>query len=250
MATVCAIAEPGRPEARGHAKDALTCAYHAWRYYLAGHLTSVAFRRGSRQGGMPYSFRLEEHGLKTLRTDTFGRAGVSAHVTECPAPSDYIGTTCVGSAGHAGKPKILGTTSQSSPTELSSRTSRTPIRHRIAYVSSCDVSGSAGVEKKKRPRVAIAERGHHAIYHLATARPTMPPRPLLQRDLTSLPGYGLKDRAFAYSVLRVATGITCRAAAASRLFVLQSEPHGSPIAVIPKGAGTNRRAVDLYPLRG
>jgi len=57
---------------RGHAKDGLTCVYHAWRYDLAGNLTSVAFRRGvGGKGGMPASFRIEEHGLKKLRADTF-----------------------------------------------------------------------------------------------------------------------------------------------------------------------------------
>src|SRR5204862_252222 len=53
---------------RGHAKDGLTCVYHAWRYDLTGNLTSVAFRRGvGGKGGMPDSFRLEDHGLKDPR---------------------------------------------------------------------------------------------------------------------------------------------------------------------------------------
>ena len=57
---------------RGHA-DNLTCVYHAWRYDLQGNLDSVAFRRGiAGKGGMPPSFRLEEHGLKKLRVDKFG----------------------------------------------------------------------------------------------------------------------------------------------------------------------------------
>src|SRR5690242_11093360 len=52
---------------RGRAED-LTCVYHAWRYDLEGNLKSVAFRRGvAGQGGMPESFRLDQHGLKKLR---------------------------------------------------------------------------------------------------------------------------------------------------------------------------------------
>ncbi|HUC12622.1 MAG TPA: Rieske 2Fe-2S domain-containing protein, partial [Stellaceae bacterium] len=57
---------------RGHA-DNLTCVYHAWRYDLEGNLDSVAFRRGiAGKGGMPPSFRVEDHGLKKLRVDRFG----------------------------------------------------------------------------------------------------------------------------------------------------------------------------------
>src|SRR6516165_1247787 len=57
---------------RGHAEN-LTCVYHAWRYDLEGNLDSVAFRRGiAGKGGMPASFKLEEHGLKKLRVDSFG----------------------------------------------------------------------------------------------------------------------------------------------------------------------------------
>ena len=100
---------------RGHTKDGLTCVYHAWRYDLAGNLTSVAFRRGvGGQGGMPDSFRLEDHGLKTLRTDTFAGLVFGTRSPEAPPLSDYIGNDIGGRIGRVmkGKPKILGTTSQ------------------------------------------------------------------------------------------------------------------------------------------
>ena len=53
------------------AKD-FTCAYHAWRYDLAGNLCSVAFQRGvNGKGGMGPEFRIAEHGPRKLRTTTF-----------------------------------------------------------------------------------------------------------------------------------------------------------------------------------
>ncbi|MBV8335389.1 MAG: Rieske 2Fe-2S domain-containing protein [Alphaproteobacteria bacterium] len=99
---------------RGHT-DNLTCVYHAWRYDLEGNLDSVAFRRGiAGKGGMPASFRLEEHGLQKLRVDTFGDLVFGTLSPEAPPLVSYIGNL-IGSRIHRvlhGKPKVLGTTSQ------------------------------------------------------------------------------------------------------------------------------------------
>jgi len=99
---------------RGHA-DNLTCVYHAWRYDLEGNLDSVAFRRGiAGKGGMPASFKLEEHGLNKLRVDTFGELVFGTLSAAAPPLANYIGNL-IGSRIHRvlhGKPKILGTTSQ------------------------------------------------------------------------------------------------------------------------------------------
>ncbi len=56
----------------GNARD-FTCVYHAWRYDLNGTLKSVAFRKGvNGKGGMPDSFRPEDHTTRKLRTETIG----------------------------------------------------------------------------------------------------------------------------------------------------------------------------------
>jgi anthranilate 1,2-dioxygenase large subunit len=99
---------------RGHA-EALTCVYHAWRYDLAGNLESVAFRRGVQgKGGMPPSFRLEEHGLKRLRVDSFAGLVFGTLSPQAPPLSAYIGNL-IGSRIRRvlyRRPKVLGTASQ------------------------------------------------------------------------------------------------------------------------------------------
>lgn len=53
------------------AKD-FTCVYHAWRYDLTGVPQSVAFGRGiNGRGGMPDSFRVQDHGPRRLRVTSF-----------------------------------------------------------------------------------------------------------------------------------------------------------------------------------
>src|SRR5882672_1661365 len=77
---------------RGHSDDGLTCVYHSWRYDLAGNLKSVAFRRGvGGKGGMGDGFRIEEHGLKTLRVDQFAGLVFGTLSPEMPPLSDYLG---------------------------------------------------------------------------------------------------------------------------------------------------------------
>jgi phenylpropionate dioxygenase-like ring-hydroxylating dioxygenase large terminal subunit len=99
---------------RGHA-DNLTCVYHAWRYDLEGNLDSVAFRRGiAGKGGMPASFRLEDHGLQKLAVEQFGDLVFGTLSPDAPPLGDYIGNL-IGSRIQRvlhGKPKVLGTTSQ------------------------------------------------------------------------------------------------------------------------------------------
>ena len=99
---------------QGHA-DMLTCVYHSWSYDLQGNLKSVAFRRGiAGKGGMPESFRLEDHGLRKLRTDHFAGLVFGTLVDETPPLADYIGNLIGARIGRVlkAKPKILGTTSQ------------------------------------------------------------------------------------------------------------------------------------------
>jgi anthranilate 1,2-dioxygenase large subunit len=100
---------------QGHTDDGLTCVYHSWNYDLQGNLKSVAFRRGiGGKGGMPDSFRLEEHGLKKLRTDHFAGLVFGSLSHDAPPLADYIGNLIGARIGRVmrAKPKILGTTSQ------------------------------------------------------------------------------------------------------------------------------------------
>lgn len=102
-------------KARGHSDDGLTCVYHSWRYDLAGNLTSVAFRRGvGGKGGMPESFRLEDHSLRKLRTDQFAGLVFGTLSPDTPPLAEYLGNQIASHIARVmrGKPKILGTTSQ------------------------------------------------------------------------------------------------------------------------------------------
>lgn len=79
----------------GHAKD-FTCVYHAWRYDLTGTLKSVAFARGvNGKGGMPGSFKIEEHGPRKLRVATLAGLIFGTVSSETPPLEEYLGAEVV-----------------------------------------------------------------------------------------------------------------------------------------------------------
>ena len=75
----------------GHASD-FTCVYHAWRFDLEGTLRSVAFARGvNGKGGMPESFRMEEHGPRKLRVESTCGLLFATLSADTPPLEGYIG---------------------------------------------------------------------------------------------------------------------------------------------------------------
>jgi anthranilate 1,2-dioxygenase large subunit len=80
-----------RREIRGNAKDH-TCIYHRWSYDLEGSLTGLPFRRGLKgKGGMSADFKLEEHGLKKLRVDSYAGVVFATFSADTEPLPDYLG---------------------------------------------------------------------------------------------------------------------------------------------------------------
>jgi anthranilate 1,2-dioxygenase large subunit len=215
---------------RGHTKDGLTCVYHAWRYDLTGNLTSVAFRRGvGGKGGMPESFRLEEHGLKRLRTDTFAGLVFGTLSVDAPPLSEYIGNDIGGRIGRVmrGKPKLLGTTSQILHNnwklyfENVKDTYHASLLHSFFTTFRISRLTTAG-------GVAIAESGaHHASYTYGEQRGD---------NATSDKDYRLQEPGFLDSVDEIGDGVTLQILSVFPNFVLQQISNSIALRlVLPKG---------------
>jgi anthranilate 1,2-dioxygenase large subunit len=225
---------------RGHTKDGLTCVYHAWRYDLAGNLKSVAFRRGvGGKGGMPDSFRPEEHGLKTLRTDQFAGLVFGTLSPEAPPLLDYIGNDIGGRIGRVmrGKPKILGTTSQilhnnwKLYVENVKDTYHASLLHTFFTTFRISRLTTAG-------GVAIAESGaHHASYTYGEQRGDNATSDQAYSEIHSLhDDYRLRDPRFLESVDEIGDGITLQILSVFPNFVLQQIHNSIAVRlVLPKG---------------
>jgi salicylate 5-hydroxylase large subunit len=70
----------------------LVCPYHQWNYNYDGKLLGVPFQRGVRgNGGMPENFRLEDHGLPTLKVARRGGLVFASFDNDVEPLEDYIG---------------------------------------------------------------------------------------------------------------------------------------------------------------
>ncbi len=68
------------------------CPYHQWTYDLAGRLVGVPFRRGVKgEGGMPASFRLDEHGPRRLAVATRRGVVFASFAADMEPLEDYLG---------------------------------------------------------------------------------------------------------------------------------------------------------------
>jgi anthranilate 1,2-dioxygenase large subunit len=80
----------------GKGKRDFQCVYHGWSYDLAGNLTGVAFRNGVKgKGGMPKSFRLDDHHPRKVRLATLHGLVFGTFSAEAPALEDYLGPEIV-----------------------------------------------------------------------------------------------------------------------------------------------------------
>jgi anthranilate 1,2-dioxygenase large subunit len=217
-----------------------TCVYHNWIYDLKGALTSVAFRRGvGGKGGMPASFRLEEHGLKKLRTNQFAGLVFGTLSPEVPPLAEYIGNLIGSRIGRVirGKPKILGTTSQILHNnwklyiENVKDTYHASLLHTFFTTFRITRLTTAG-------GVAIAESGaHHASYTIGGQGGDRTDSDRAYSEIHTLhEDYRLQDPRFLDTVDEIGDGITLQILSVFPNFVLQQIHNAIALRlVLPKG---------------
>ncbi len=73
------------------------CVYHAWTYDLRGDLKGVAFKDGANGvGGMPESFRMQDHSPRKLRVATTLGLVFASVSGDAPPIEEYIGADILG----------------------------------------------------------------------------------------------------------------------------------------------------------
>lgn len=98
----------------GNVKE-LMCVYHNWLYDLDGKLRSIPFAKGiNGKGGMPDSFRKEDHGLDRLRVEMISGLIFGTFSDTVEPLRDYMGPEMVANTERvAGKEfRVLGYYSQ------------------------------------------------------------------------------------------------------------------------------------------
>ena len=96
---------------RGTAR-VVVCPYHLWSYNPKGELVGVPLEEGlNGRGGMPACFEKKDHGLRTLRVETFGGLVFGTYSDATEPLQEYLGPHAVAQIQRLlvqRKPKVLG----------------------------------------------------------------------------------------------------------------------------------------------
>ncbi|HUN99681.1 MAG TPA: aromatic ring-hydroxylating dioxygenase subunit alpha [Bradyrhizobium sp.] len=103
----------------GKGKKDFSCVYHAWTYDRQGNLRGIAFKDGIKgKGGMPESFRMEEHGPRKLRIAILHGLIFGSFSEEVPPIEEYLGDEICSRIERVlggRKPVVLGRVTQALP---------------------------------------------------------------------------------------------------------------------------------------
>jgi anthranilate 1,2-dioxygenase large subunit len=103
----------------GKGKKDFSCVYHAWTYDRQGNLRGIAFKDGVKgKGGMPESFRMEEHGPRKLRIAILHGLIFGSFSEEVPPIDEYLGdeiSSRIERVLGGRKPVVLGRVTQVLP---------------------------------------------------------------------------------------------------------------------------------------
>jgi anthranilate 1,2-dioxygenase large subunit len=79
-------------DTHGKGRKDFSCVYHAWTYDTKGNLIGVAFKDGVKgKGGMPASFRMEDHNPRKLRVASVNGLVFGSFSEEVPPIEEYLG---------------------------------------------------------------------------------------------------------------------------------------------------------------
>ena len=103
----------------GKGKKDFSCVYHAWTYDRQGNLKGIAFKDGVKgKGGMPDTFRMEQHGPRKLRIAILHGLIFGSFSEEVPPIEEYLGdeiSSRIERVLGGRKPVVLGRVTQVLP---------------------------------------------------------------------------------------------------------------------------------------
>ena len=106
-------------DTHGKGRKDFSCVYHAWTYDTKGNLTGVAFKDGVKgKGGMPESFRMEDHNPRKLRVATVHGLIFGSFSEDVPPIEEYLGDEILSRIDRVlggRKPVVLGRVTQALP---------------------------------------------------------------------------------------------------------------------------------------
>ena len=211
-------------EKQGRGRKHFSCVYHAWTYDRQGNLTGVAFKDGVKgKGGMPDSFRMEDHGPRKLRIATVHGLIFGSFSEDVPPIEDYLGDEIMSRIE-----RVLG---GRTPVVLARFTQVLPNNWKL-YMENVKDSYHASIlhlffttfelnRLSQKGAIIVDESGGHHVSYSAIDREAQKDSEYARQQLRSESQYKLADPSLLQGFEEYDDGITLQILSVFPTFVLQ-----------------------------
>jgi anthranilate 1,2-dioxygenase large subunit len=225
-------------EERGKAKD-FSCVYHAWTYDLQGNLTGVAFKDGIKgKGGMPPSFRMEDHGPRKMRVTTIHGLVFGSFSNDVPPIEEYLGEEIMTRmarvfAGRA--PVVLGRFTQMLPNNWKLYMENVKDSYHASILHLFFTSFELNRLSQKGAIIVDESGGHHVSYS-AIDRAAERDAEYAKQNIRSETDYSLADPSLLNTFDEYPDGVTLQILSVFPGFVLQQIQNAIAVRqILPRG---------------
>jgi anthranilate 1,2-dioxygenase large subunit len=211
-------------EARGKGKKDFTCVYHAWTYDTRGNLTGVAFKDGVKgKGGMPESFRMEDHHPRKLRIAVLHGLVFGSFSEDVPPIDEYLGeeiSTRIERVLGGRRPVIIGRFTQALPNNWKLYIENVKDSYHASILHLFFTTFELNRLSQKGAIIVDPTGGHHVSYS-AIDRDAQKGADYAKQQLRSESSYKLADPSLLEGFDEYEDGVTLQILSVFPTFVLQ-----------------------------
>jgi anthranilate 1,2-dioxygenase large subunit len=226
-------------DTHGKGKKDFSCVYHAWTYDTRGNLTGVAFKDGIKgKGGMPESFRMEDHNPRKLRVAIVHGLIFGSFSEQVPPIDEYLGEEI-----SARIERVLG---GRKPVVISRFTQALPNNWKL-YIENVKDSYHASIlhlffttfelnRLSQKGAIIVDPTGGHHVSYSAIDRDGQKSADYAKQQLRSESDYKLADPSLLEGFDEYGDGVTLQILSVFPTFVLQQIQNAIAVRqIVPRG---------------
>lgn len=226
----------------GARRKDFSCVYHAWTYDLQGNLTGVAFKDGIKgKGGMPASFRMEDHGPRKLRTAIVHGLVFGSFSDDVLPIEDYLGDAIMARIERvlAGRtPVVLGRFTQVLPNNWKLYMENVKDSYHASILHLFFTTFEINRLSQKGAIIVDESGGNHVSYSQIDRDAAERDAEYAKQQIRSDSQYRLADPSLLQGFEEFPDGITLQILSVFPTFVLQQIQNAVAVRqIVPRGAG-------------
>jgi anthranilate 1,2-dioxygenase large subunit len=207
-------------DTHGKGKKDFSCVYHAWTYDTRGNLTGVAFKDGvNGKGGMPDSFRMEDHNPRKLRIAVVHGLVFGSFSEEVPPIDEYLGeeiSARIERVLGGRKPVVIGRFTQALPNNWKLYIENVKDSYLHLFFTTFELN-----RLSQKGAIIVDPTGGHHVSYSAIDRDARKSTDYAKQQLRSERDYKLADPSLLEGFDEYGDGVTLQILSVFPTFVLQ-----------------------------